>query len=137
MKRAPLVLAAVVQANNALFSAETAEMAPAALVYSTDPQRATDAAWLSDLAQRLRAIRETPALDRTGGKLAARLQAEGEDLFEDLPASVTGGAHARWVVKFLSPSELPGGCLPPDRLLPALATRKRTTLSLIPPAMYT
>ena len=136
MKVAPLVTAAVVQANKVLFDAETAEMAPAVLVFSPDPKYATNALWISDLAARLSAMRDNPKSDPTGGQLAQRLLDEDSDFSEALPESVTGGIRAHWLVTYLSPEQLPGGFIPEHRLLPALATYEATALALIPPELY-
>lgn len=131
---APVVFASVVQANNVLWDAERSTFAPAVLLYSRDPQRSRDAQWLRELTERVHALKETrtgdPAVDRFGDLL----NDEDSNFFEDLPASLTGGAHARMHVTFVDPGDLPGRAIPADGLLLGLGLEE--SVRLLPASYY-
>lgn len=131
---APVVFASVVQANKVLWDAQHATFAPAVLLYSRDPGRCRDAQWLREVTERVRSLKETrtgdPAVDRFGDLL----NDEDSNFFEDLPASLTGGAHARMHVTFVNPDDLPGRAIPEDGLLLGLGLEE--SVKLLPASYY-
>lgn len=131
---APVVFASVVQANQVLFDPRQSQYAPAVLLYSRDPERCRDAAWLRALTERVQALKETrtgdPAVDRFG----ALLNDEDSNFFEDVPPALTGGAHARIHVTFIDPDTLPGRAIPSDGLLLGLGLPDE--VKLLPASYY-
>lgn len=131
---APVVFASVVQANEVLWDPERATFAPAVLLYSRDPRRSRDPQWLAEVTERVRSLKETrtgdPAVDRFGDLL----NDEDSNFFEDLPASLTGGSHARMHVTFVDPDDLPGRALPADGLLLGLGLEE--SVKLLPASYY-
>ncbi|ADG73879.1 hypothetical protein Cfla_0973 [Cellulomonas flavigena DSM 20109] len=131
---APLVFASVVQANRVLWDAEHSTFAPAVLLYSRDPARSRDAQWLRELTERVRALKETRTGDPAVDRFADLLADEDSNFFEDLPASLTGGAHARMHVTFVNPADLPGRAIPEDGLLLGLGLEE--SVKLLPASYY-
>lgn len=100
----PLTFAAIVQANSGLFEGH---VAPAVLVYSIDPSKATDPKWAPKLAKKLYKIKE-------GGQPSEKEEAEIYHLLHNehsnfvnkkLPASVAGDESSYWTVKYLNLKE--------------------------------
>jgi hypothetical protein len=118
---APLVFAAVVQANSALFDAKTSQWAPAVLLYTTDPALARDGAWLRQVADRAFALKEHRTGDRREDALGALLADEDSTINIEVPPTLTGGVPARIVSTFVDPARLPGRAIPEHRLLVGLA----------------
>lgn len=131
---APVVFASVVQANEVLFDPQRSQYAPAVLLYSRDPQRCRDGAWLRALTERVQALKETPTGDRAVDRFGALLHDEDSNFSEDLPAALTGGAHARMHVTFVDPDTLPGRAVPADGLLLGLGLTDE--VRLLPSSYY-
>ena len=128
------ISASVVQANEVLYDPERSQWAPAVLLYSLDPRRCRDAGWLQELTERVRSLKELPTGTREVDRLGALLLAEESSFSLDLPAALTGGAHARMTVSYLSPSDLPGRAIPADGLLLGLGLEKE--VRLLPASYY-
>lgn len=124
----PLVFAAVVQANSALFDAKTSTWAPAVFLYTTDPTLARDGAWLRQVADRAFALKEHRTGDRREDALGALLADENSTIDLEVPPTLTGGVTARIRSTFVDPSTLPGGAIPEDRLLVGLAFQDEVVL---------
>ena len=135
MTGSPLVFLYVVQANEALFEEGEGNTAPAVLLYTTDPAHCRDAPWLQDLGQRISALSSAGTSDPKANELSARLAAEESSFDLPVPDSLTGGVAARIKTKYVSTDELPGECIGPDRLIPALAF-PNGDLALIPGELY-
>ena len=73
--------------------------------------------------------------DPKANELSARLAAEESSFDLPVPDSLTGGVAARIKTKYVSTDELPGECIGPDRLIPALAF-PNGDLALIPGELY-
>lgn len=121
MTNAPLVFAAVVQANSALFDAKTSTWAPAVLLYTTDPALARDGAWLRQVADRVFALKEQRTGDRREDALGALLNDEDSTIDLDVPPTLTGGVTVKIVSTHIDPDTLPGRAIPEHRLLVGLA----------------
>jgi hypothetical protein len=121
MTTSPLVFVYVVQANEALFEEGEGNTAPAVLLYTTDPAHCRDAQWLQDLGQRVSALKSSGTRDPKANELGAYLAAEESTFDLPVPDSLTGGVAARIKTTWVSTDELPGECIGPDRLIPALA----------------
>jgi hypothetical protein len=133
MQGAPLVEAAIVQANGALYARETACFAPAVVCFWLD-QRALDGRSAAALAAHLQAIRDERAPDPSGGRIHARLNDDEGHFYEALPAAIGSGAF--WTTTYVDPGRLPGGCLPEDGVLPALADPAREYFQLVPSSLW-
>lgn len=134
MQHAPLVAAAVVQANRALYSPDTACFAPAVLCFTLGSRAlAEDAA--RQLAGLLLAIRDGQAVDPSGGSIGARLSDASSSFYEALPPAFGEGAF--WATHYVDPDRLPNGCLPSDGVLPALVHPPDQYLELVPASLWT
>ena len=130
MANARLTHVAVVQANTALFNAEEATWAPAAFLWSRQPEAANPnwmAQWLANLGPRL--------YDGSAPQIAAQLNDPDSDIDVEVPQQLTGGAHFHLESRFIGPDCLPHGCIPESRVLPALVFPN--TWELIPGSWYT
>lgn len=134
MANAPLVFAAVVQANSALFDPAEATWAPAVLLYTTDPARIRDGEWLRQVADRCAALRERRTGDRREDGLGFLLNEEESTFDIEVPPTLTGGVTAKILTTYLSPGTLPGGAIPAHRILAGLAWEKE--LVLLPKTYY-
>jgi len=130
-----LVRMGVIQANEALFDPEEAEFAPAVVCWFTDPaDNASDAPMVA-LLNEIQAARESPAPRPDCQPFFALLDNEKSSFSSvQIPASLTGGKQAFASVSYLEPDELPGGCIPSNRILPAF--KGKATPELIPPELY-
>ena len=90
------------------------------LVFTLDPRRRDDTAWLGWLARRLAWLRDHGADDPDETRIAQRLEGEADDGTSLLPASVTGNDATYWASPMITRSQLPGDRLPADRLVPVL-----------------
>lgn len=136
LSTAPLVLAAVVQGHSELFT-PGAGTYPAVLVFSLSPERALDADWIREVAARLYGLRDIAPADPMLAQLRQRLHDERSTFDEALPAAFTGDAQTFWKVEVLSKSDLPGKCVPPDRVLPFFCKSEKRYLTSVPPALLT
>ncbi len=131
LRTLPMTLAVVVQAFEALWVADHPDYPHGArfglvAVFSLDPQRRDDLAWLSWLARRLAWLRDNGADDPDETRLAQRLEGEADDGTSRLPPSVTGNDATYWISPHYTRDDLPGERLPEDRILPILLERGAT-----------
>ncbi|MBB4637809.1 enhanced serine sensitivity protein SseB C-terminal domain-containing protein [Longimicrobium terrae] len=135
-------MGAIVQANTALWApADEPVTAPAVLVYSASPERRMDRRWVRHLARRLNRLRVEDPADPVEQRLRDRLEAEDDWFFEPLPAAFTGDSATFWCVVALSSTDLPGGSLPGDGVLPLLtcspaAKKPGELLQVVPKAEW-
>jgi hypothetical protein len=132
MQHAPLVAAAVVQTNGALYSRETASFSPAVLCFSIAHGLSEQAA--RQLAAMLVAIRDGEMPDPSGGRVRANLSDHASSFFEALPEL---GHGAFWATTYVDPERLPDGCLPADGVLPALVHPPESYIELVPASLWT
>ena len=135
MTNAPLVFLYVVQANECLYEKGAGEMAPAVLLYSTDPAVARNAAWLADLGERILALRTSGTADPKANELGALLEAETSTFNLPVPVSLTGGPSATIRTWTLCVEDLPDQCIGPEGIIPALVCSDGH-LILIPGELY-
>ncbi len=125
VKTQPLVIAHVVQAIEALWVPSHPDHPDGArfglvMVFTLDPRRRDDTAWLGWLARRLAWLRDHGADDPDETRLAQRLEGEADDGTSLLPASVTGNDATYRASPMITRSQLPSDRLPADRLVPVL-----------------
>ena len=113
MQHAPLVAAAVVQANGSLYSRETASFAPAVLCFSI--AHGLSEQFARQMAAMLVAVRDGEMADPSGGRIAATLNDHASSFFDALPPQF--GLGSFWATTYVDPDRLPNGCLPPDGVL--------------------
>lgn len=135
LAEAPLVVGAVVQANHGLYDPKTASYGPGIVVFARDPRCALDLRWIRGIADQLLTLKHAstgnPRLDALGSKLR-----DEQSFFdrERLPPELVGNVETYWSVMFLNPEELPGRCVPEDRLLPLILRGEE--ISVVPPTAW-
>jgi hypothetical protein len=129
MEQSQLRFSAVIQANECLFDPAQAEMAPAVMLYIDDAQ-AADSRWAEAFSGQIAKAFE----QGMAPEISAQLQDPDSEIDTDVPTNLTGGVRARLAVAYLSPSRLPNGHIPANRVLPTL--QHGTNFSVIPPAWY-
>lgn len=120
---APIVYAAVVQANDVLWEPKGDTMyAPAVVVFTEDKFRTYDKEWLREIAKTLENFRDTATVPEDCKKIVMDLRNPKSSFCRRVGSSVTGGATTVWCADIMIPSQpdLPFGCLPSDRILPML-----------------
>ncbi len=133
MTHGPVVLGAVVQAHECLYDKEEAQFAKGVMMWTVDSARSQDKAWLQSVAERLVACREkAETLDER--HVANLLNDEESSIEGVVPKSLTDGVEVRWVSQYIDPDDLPGGCVPQDKLFAAIIMGG--DLRMIPPALY-
>ena len=125
LKSLPLTLASIVQAHEALWDPENSDYPTGArfglvAVFSLDPTRRDDVAWLGWMARRLGHLRDTPSRDPDETRITQRLEAEADDGSSRIPTSIAGNDSTYWVSPHYRGAMLPDGRLPGDGLLPIL-----------------
>ncbi len=125
LRSLPLTLASVVQAHEALWEPESSGYPEGArfglvAVFSLDPKRRDDPAWLGWMARRLGHLRETPSRDPDETRITQRLESEADDGTSRIPTSIAGNDATYWVSPHYRGAMLPGNRLPGDGLLPIL-----------------
>ncbi|HEX6241688.1 MAG TPA: hypothetical protein VFZ61_12360 [Polyangiales bacterium] len=124
MRSAPLVFAYVVQAEPALFEPGCGGSGRAVLLHSQEPGYIRNAAWLAQLADRVRSLRTIRTADRELLELGMLLIDEQSEFSLPVPLSLTRLILARLSAQSLDVTHLPAGCVPRDRIVPALALPK-------------
>jgi hypothetical protein len=120
MAGSPLVFLYVVQAHQCLFEKGAGELAPAVLLYTTDPAHCLNTPWLADLAERISALETSGTDDPKANELGCYLAAEDSSFDLPVPMSLTGGVAATIRKWSLSTWVLPDKHIGPDRIIPAL-----------------
>jgi len=120
LRRGPLVLAYVIQANAQLFDPSRVTYAPAVVVYSENPKVGLDGHWITALGERIGAAKETPSGDPMVDGMAAFLRTETTHWNVEVPRQITEDVPVRMAVHRFDSRVLMGGCVPAHRLVPFL-----------------
>jgi hypothetical protein len=136
MSEGYLVRLGVIQANEILFDKTTAEFAPAVVCWFTDKNLNGSDEAMAALLREVASARESSTPRPDCQPFLDLLDAEDSSFMRvAVPTSLTGGKEAFASVKYLEPDELPGGCIPQNRILPGF--KGKETPELIPPGLYT
>lgn len=130
-----LVRVGVIQANEALFDPKKAEDAPAIVGWFVDPSLNSSDDEMTALLAAIEAAR-TSATPRPDCQPFLDLLENEDSSFHgiEIPVSLTAGKKAYASVKYLSPDDLPGNCIPKNRILPGF--KGKDTPAIIPQALY-
>lgn len=121
MTNGQLVLQCVVQANQALYDADNKESAPGVVIYTTDRTRCLDGGFLYTVAEQVQWVKRDPYPRDTELQDVQRLLLDERSWFKIiLPPALTWGVPTVMMVTAMMPQELPGGCIPPHRLIPCI-----------------
>jgi hypothetical protein len=131
----PLCLVFVVQANEVLFEPGEGEMAPAVVLFTRDERYCRDVAWLTDLGERIYALKSSGTNDPKANELGAYLAAEESEFDLPVPVSLTGGVAARVKTTYLSTDRMPNKHIGSDRMFPALVFEDGD-IAIIPSDLY-
>jgi hypothetical protein len=135
MRDGPLVLTSVVQANEALFDASTAQPAPAVILYTDDPARRLDGAFLRAVTERVWAVRDAQRLaDGEYTRVQGLLRNQRSTFKVTLPREMSFGVPVVMQTVTLMPEALPAGHIPPDRLVPSILGREGDLFDVKPSA---
>ena len=142
MAQAPLVYAAVVQANNALWDPGDGSLLPAVLVIAADSAHKNNIDWLKKTAEAINSLKRGGGEQADMKNLIQTLRNDKSMFCFKLGASVAGDADA-WCATFTfdKQSVLPGKRIPGDGVLPFLLTEqpkenKFIQLTLVPAKYY-
>lgn len=136
---APIVYAAVVQAHHGLWAPYDGGHMGAVFVFSTDPARMYDTAWLLDIAKKIGEMKESPTVAPDCKTLIDTLRDDQSQFCFKLRSSLAGDVDA-WCTTYVvnDTAHLPHTCLPNDRILPVLLLKPPqegylASFGLIPP----
>ena len=118
LRRGPLVLAYVIQANQQLFDPSLTAYAPAVVIYAENPEVGLDGHWITALGKRIAAAKETPSGNPMVDGMAAFLRTETTHWNVEVPRDITDGVPVRMAVHRFDSRILMGGCIPEHRLVP-------------------
>jgi hypothetical protein len=117
----PLALIAIVQANFRLYEPTNKRTLPAVILYTTDAARRLDGQFLHAVVDQVGQVKRSPYLPDPELQRVQQLLVDEHSYFHlILPLKLSWGVPTVMCVDFLRPKLLPGGCIPPDRLLPAV-----------------
>lgn len=118
---APLIYAAVVQANTALWLPGNNEGYPAVFVFALDEKHIRNSEWLKETAEMIYELQEADRLPDDCCKLIETLRDESSAFCFRIGRSVCGDADA-WCAtyEFDKQTDLPCKALPSDRIVPFL-----------------
>lgn len=118
---APLIYAAVVQANTDLWIPGNNDYYPAVFVFALDEKHMHDTAWLSQMAEEVHALQEADHLPDDCRKLIETLRDDTSEFCFRIGKSICGDADA-WCAtyKFDNQKVLPRKALPSDGIVPFL-----------------
>lgn len=127
---APLVYAAIVQANSDLWMPGDEDMLPMVLVFSLNPQYVRNREWLTALAEKVYAIVDGEGTVAESAEAIRAIQEDQNYFCFPLGSDVTGEENAQaWCATFMveSRKKLPNTRLPEEKILPFLleATPKK------------
>jgi hypothetical protein len=122
-RQARLVYTYVVQADNRLFEPGAADVSCAAvLIFSPDKSKAFDVDFLAGIARRLNDLKNAKNVPADALDLVERLRSESGLFVREVPESLTGGVKViAWVETLDQKTDLPGGVIPENRVLPAFS----------------
>jgi hypothetical protein len=135
MRTAPLVFAYVVQAEPALLVPGDGGKGRAVLLHSQEPGYSRNTRWLTELGQRILALRTARTSDRKELELGMMLVDEQSEISLPVPLHLTRLILAQVSSQPVSVAALPNQCIPKDRIVPALALPK--TLLPLPGELWT
>jgi hypothetical protein len=104
------------------------------LLHSQEPGYSRNAAWLTDLGQRIAALRTMRTADRKALELGEMLVDEQSEISLPVPLHMTRQILAQLSSQPLHVARLPDQCIPNDRIVPALALPK--TLLALPAEIW-
>lgn len=140
---APIVYAAVVQANSALWTPGNNQYYPAVFVFALDQKHTHDIEWLKQIAEEINALQDADQIPEDCRKLIQTLRDDTSEFCFRIGKSVCGDANA-WCVtyKFDKQSALPRKALPSDGIVPFLlksapVENQFIDFKLIPTSFYT
>lgn len=118
---APLVYAAVVQANSDLWMPGNNEYYPAVFVFALDEKHIHDTKWLRQMAEEIYDLQDANSLPDDCRKLIETLRDECSEFCFRIGKSICGDADA-WCAtyKFDKQVDLPRKALPSDKIVPFL-----------------
>lgn len=121
----PIVYAAVVQANKALWMPGNNDYYPAVFVFALDKEHMHDVEWLTEMAGKVGEMADSSAVPQDCRKLIETLRDDQSEFCFPIGKSVCGNADA-WCAtyKFGKQSELPRKALPSDGIVPFLLKAK-------------
>ena len=117
----PVIYAAVVQANSALWRPGDNDYYPAVFVFALDKKYTYDVEWLSQMAEKISELSDSPTVPDDCRKLINTLRDSQSEFCFRIGKSVSGDADA-WCAtyKFDKQSALPRKALPSDGIVPFL-----------------
>jgi hypothetical protein len=120
---APLVYAAVVQANHALWNPGDCTFIPAVFVFATDNTHKNDVMWLNHVASEINRLKNSAEVPSDMETLITTLRNDKSRFNLKIGKSVAGDAEA-WCAThtFDRQNELPRKCLPSIGIVPFLLT---------------
>lgn len=118
---APLIYAAVVQANTALWMPGNNEYYPAVFVFALDDKHIRNSEWLKNIAEEIHALKNAVSLPDDCRKLIETLRDDSSGFCFRIGRSICGDANA-WCATYTfdKQTELPRKALPSDGILPFL-----------------
>lgn len=120
-ENAPLVYAAVVQANTALFNPGN-DYLPAVFVIATDDAHRYDKDYLSELAKNIHALKNSAEVPDDCKNLIATLRNDKSIFCWKVGSSIAGGADAWCFTMNIEQKNLPNKCISPEKIVPLLLT---------------
>ena len=138
----PVIYAAVVQANSALWRPGDNDYYPAVFVFALDKKHTYDVEWLSQMAEKISELSDSPTVPDDCRKLINTLRDSQSEFCFRIGKSVSGDADA-WCAtyKFDKQSALPRKALPSDGIVPFLlkanpVENQFVDFKLIPSELY-
>ena len=138
----PVIYAAVVQANSALWRPGDNDYYPAVFVFALDKKHIHDVEWLSQMAEKISELSDSPTVPDDCRKLINTLHDSQSEFCFRIGKSVSGDADA-WCAtyKFDKQSALPRKALPSDGIVPFLlkanpVENQFVDFKLIPSELY-
>lgn len=138
----PIVYAAVVQANNALWMPGNNDFFPAVFVFALDKEHIHDTEWLSQMANKIGELADSSSVPNDCQKLIETLRDSQSEFCFRIGKSVCGNADA-WCAtyKFEKQSALPRKALPSNGMVPFVLKAKPVenqfvNFKLIPAEFY-
>jgi hypothetical protein len=118
---APLVYAAVVQANTALYEPGN-DYLPAVFVIATDDAHRYDTEYLSELANKIYGLKNSADVPNDCRNLIATLRDDQSVFCWKIGTSIAGNADTWCFTHNMEQKYLPHQCIPPEKIVPFLLT---------------
>ncbi|MGL5438958.1 MAG: hypothetical protein ACRDA4_01040 [Filifactoraceae bacterium] len=118
-ENAPIVYAAVVQANNELWDPGQGTMMPAVFVFSLDSSKIHDTEWLKKIATQIMDLKNGAIVPSDSKNLINALRDDQSIFCFKVGKSITGNIEAWCCTKSIEKqADLPNGCLSSDKIVP-------------------